>query len=128
MVRDPPDSCTHAVEDGSAKVLPRHKPRRHRRTALEGWAPAFSVLVNVLIESFCIHARNLIEFLRVDDHCDFDPRWFAAKGYELQPGFIDGRLIGMIAAQIAHLSKDRKRESSDKIDGRQRDVILAHRG
>jgi hypothetical protein len=69
------------------------------------------------IESFAIHARNLLEFFMRRGECDFDPRIFAIEGYELysQTQILDADLIKKINEQISHLSKDRTRNPNEKL-------------
>jgi hypothetical protein len=79
---------------------------------------------NALIESFCIHARNLIEFFKAAD-CDFDPRRFAKDGSQLQKRFVGDAVLSRIARQIAHISRDRITLVHDKIDREEQDKIKA---
>jgi hypothetical protein len=78
---------------------------------------------NALIESFCVHARNLVEFFKNDDGCDFDPRWFTVDGYQLNKRFVGDSLLSRIARQIAHISRDRITLVHDKIDGDEQDRV-----
>jgi hypothetical protein len=59
-------------------------------------------LTNVLIESFCVHARNLIEFFKNKDSCDFDPRDFAIAAYQLEKRFLRDSILPKINNQISH--------------------------
>lgn len=77
---------------------------------------------NAAIESFCIHARNLAEFLSNADTCGFDPRWFAPS-YETQMP-IPGALFGKINEQITHLSPRRTRVDAAKIGGDDRRAMF----
>jgi hypothetical protein len=79
---------------------------------------------NAFIESFCIHARNLIEFFKDKKDCDFDRRRFAKEGYRIDKRFVGDGVLGRINGQISHLSKKRTREVSKKIDGEERRKIL----
>src|SRR5262245_56157113 len=82
------------------------------------------VLVNALVESFCNHARNLIEFFKDHRDCDFDPRWFT-NGYALQKQFVGNAVLSRIAKQIAHISKLRMDERHNKIGAKEQDKIKA---
>jgi hypothetical protein len=88
---------------------------------LEQGGTGDQILNNALIESFCIHARGLIDFFN------------GAKGSPVQ-SFVDGNyvafprgqprgdLIKKINTQIAHLTSDRR--SRDKIDVADRRELL----
>jgi hypothetical protein len=47
---------------------------------------------NAQIESFHIHARNLIEFFKDDKQCAIDPRTFTTNEYQVNGNFIPTRL------------------------------------
>jgi len=77
-----------------------------------------------LMESFCIHGRNLIEFFKNKDSCDFDPRKIAKDGYELRKTFIDSSHLERINEQISHLTRKRTRTAAEKIGPSTRKLIL----
>jgi len=62
---------------------------------------------NANIESFHIHARNLIEFFKNKEPCDFDPRLFTIPAYEPNGDFISRSLEAKINRQISHLTAGR---------------------
>jgi hypothetical protein len=80
---------------------------------------------NMLIEDFCLHARNLAEFFKNKDDCDFEPRMFAKDGYKLNTKFVDGSRLSRINEQISHLSKRRTRLNREKIDHGERAGVLS---
>jgi hypothetical protein len=63
---------------------------------------------NAIIESFHIHACNLIEFFKNKKPCDFDPRLFTKPPYEPNGNFINAGLETSINQQISHLTTGRK--------------------
>jgi hypothetical protein len=67
-----------------------------------------------LIESFCVHARNLIEFSKIKKSCNFDPRWFT-ENLKLDKRFVDGGALVKITEQISHLSANRRSLQTEKI-------------
>jgi hypothetical protein len=71
---------------------------------------------NAFIETFCLHARNLIEFFKQKDPCDFDPRDFT-HGFELNKRFIGDRALPKINRQVSHLTKGRTKDTARKITG-----------
>jgi hypothetical protein len=85
------------------------------------------VLVNALIESFCIHARNLIEFYRgkSDVHAShftsskYKPKYVAANANGL-----GNTLYAKLNQQIAHMSKDRTTDPKKKIGPDDRTKII----
>jgi len=95
---------------------------RHGIPAVEGDKDARQLVANVFIESFCVHARNLIEFFEGIGNCDFDPTQFAVAGYSVRKQL--GPAYGKICEQISHLTTGRT-ESVGKIDDTFRDDVLA---
>jgi hypothetical protein len=90
--------------------------------------PAFSGwTVNALIESFCIHVRNLIQFF--DENYPQGGEDVCAQHFTdnyTSTLKIDRRLIGKLNAQITHLSYNRAATDADKIDpGDRRDLLNA---
>ncbi|WP_299817001.1 hypothetical protein [uncultured Roseibium sp.] len=83
-------------------------------------SPDSQIVINVLIESFCIHARNIIEFLKNHGACDVDPRWFTGENYKVDRNFLKKSLGDRVNAQIAHLSHNRTTDSKKKIDAKDR--------
>jgi len=82
-----------------------------------------AVLNNALIESFCVHARNLIEFFKTKDSCDFDPRAFTVQAYALNKRFIGDSILPKITNQISHLTVNRTSDNSKKIGSADRKAI-----
>jgi len=72
---------------------------------------------NSLIESCGIHARNLIEFFKNKDSCDFEPRYFTEQGYKLKKSFVRSTLVDKINYQISHLTRNRTRVAEEKLTG-----------
>lgn len=62
---------------------------------------------NANIEAFIVHARNLIEFFKNKEPCDFDPRLYTELGYEPDGNFIDASLEAKINQQVSHLTAER---------------------
>jgi hypothetical protein len=74
------------------------------------------VLNNALIESFCVHARNLIEFFQ-------KPRGagrYVRPGYKAFDNVDISPDIKRLNNQISHLLDGRTADNSGKIDGRER--------
>ena len=82
------------------------------------------IVANTLIESFCVHTRNLIEFFKTKDSCDFDPRDFASPGYELNKRFIGDSILPKITNQISHLTVNRQVDPAAKIGPEDRFQIM----
>lgn len=82
------------------------------------------VINNALIESFCIHARNLIEFFKNHKSCDFDPRWFTNNNFRLKRTFVRDGLVRKINTQISHLTCERTTEVASKIGPKDRAELL----
>jgi hypothetical protein len=72
---------------------------------------------NAFIETFCLHARNLIEFFKNKDACDFDPRSFVDAFFRLNKRFIGDAALPRINEQISHLTKGRTANPKEKING-----------
>jgi len=83
------------------------------------------ILNNALIESFCTHARNLIEFFRYKDPCDYHPVEFVTDKFRKNTQFIDDSLFTTINEQISHISYYRTADPSKKIDGTFRAKVIA---
>ena len=88
------------------------------RKALRGEPVPTGIIANALMESFCIHARNLNEFFFEN------PRWpdilkasdFATSEYNKPENPHDRRLLfDKINKQISHLTKDRTSKPHEKI-------------
>jgi hypothetical protein len=60
---------------------------------------------NAMIETFCIHARNIIELFKTHDSCDFDPRYFVKPDFRINTQFIKDGLLSKINNQISHLTR-----------------------
>ncbi|WP_292631546.1 MULTISPECIES: hypothetical protein [unclassified Novosphingobium] len=82
-----------------------------------------TIIANALIESFCIHARLLIEFFENKQGCkakDFTDGTYAAAHLELL-----GHLKTKLNTQIAHLTDKRTTDPNDKITLDDRSKLLA---
>lgn len=79
---------------------------------------------NAFIETFCLHARNLIEFFKRKESCDFDPRDFTVAGFKLHKRFIGDGALQRINRQISHLTKGRTADRAQKINGNERVEML----
>lgn len=83
------------------------------------------VVVNALIESFCIHARLLLEFFGSEGH----PEAVKAReftGGEYQPAYmaaVSKTLRKKLHQQIAHLSESRTDLSDEKIGATDRTLL-----
>ncbi len=94
--------------------------------------PAWSTeLRNAIIEAFCVHARNIIEFFDQDSETagqaksDYvGARHFCKNGYKPwskeRPG---NELVGRLNRQISHLTYDRTSQNEEKI-GRKEQLEL----
>lgn len=86
--------------------------------------PNNQLLVNVFIESFCVHARNIIEFVMNHHACDVDPRWFTNDNYQIRRDFLRKSLRDRVNAQIAHLSYERTTDTKKKIGSQDRKELV----
>ena len=83
---------------------------------------------NALIESFCVHARALIEFFaktksQTDEQvcaCHFTDNSYRS----FENGKVSGPLWGKLQAQIAHLSYQRTKDNEDKVSPEDRKALL----
>jgi|SRR5580700_7177197 hypothetical protein len=80
---------------------------------------------NAFIESFHMHARNLIEFFKDDDQCVVDPRRFTASDYQIEGDFISRNLETKISQQIVHLTAQRVDNDGLKLDNKERNETIA---
>jgi len=72
---------------------------------------------NVLIECFCIHSRNLIEFFNGrKERRDFKATDFAPS-FQMPVEQNSTAIYDKLSKQITHFSKDRKADPREKIDG-----------
>ena len=118
---------TTGIDAKLVEVIERHLPYEigmlfstYKR--LEAGEPDHDVR-NALIEAFCIHARNLIDFLK-GKRKGVRAR-SVTDGYTPFAGTkIDRALTKKIEDQIAHLSIGRTSDPNEKIDGRVRSVLL----
>jgi hypothetical protein len=78
---------------------------------------------NALITAFCIHARNLIDFLE-SKRKGARARKMAVDYKPFANGKIDKRLTKKLEDQIAHLSFGRTSNPNEKINGRDRTNLL----
>ncbi|MFO1151410.1 MAG: hypothetical protein U1E62_23800 [Alsobacter sp.] len=83
------------------------------------------VMNNALIESYCTHARNLIEFFRYKDSCDYHPAEFVTADFKKNTQFIGDILFTTINEQISHMSHYRTADPFRKIDGPFRTRVFA---
>jgi hypothetical protein len=79
---------------------------------------------NAMVESFLLHARNLIEFYKDRPSCDFDPRMFTNASYQLNKDFIPEQLAARINRQVSHLTAKRLSQSADELGPRDWALIL----
>lgn len=98
------------------------------RKALRGEPVSTEVIANAVMESFCIHARNLNEFFFES------PRWkdvlkaseFAASDYRKPENSDDRRaLFDRINKQISHLSRERTSAPQEKIGPADREEMYS---
>jgi hypothetical protein len=76
---------------------------------------------NADIESYHVHARNLIEFFTDDIQCAIDPRAFTTTAYRIDGNFIPKKLETKISQQIVHLTHERTDVTADKLSDEERD-------
>jgi hypothetical protein len=122
--------------EGLQEVLNHHIPyevRMMRQTfAMLADGPAClwvnQVVINALIESFCLHARSLIEFFAGEttpaDNTSA-AKHFAKNGY--QPCAVHGpsrELMGKLNGQIAHPSYSRTSTDDEKVSAKDRTVLM----
>jgi hypothetical protein len=85
-------------------------------------------VLNANIESFCIHARNLIEFFSRESTKPKDKagaRHFTLSSYRaFKMPKTEERLVEKLNEQIAHLSYKRTTKDEEKILGSDRAVLL----
>jgi hypothetical protein len=79
---------------------------------------------NAMVDSFLMHARNLIEFYRDKPGCDFDPRMFTNASFQLNREFIADSLATRVSAQISHLTARRISQAADELGPREWALIL----
>ena len=77
-----------------------------------------------LVESFLLHARNLIEFFQDRPTCDFDPRMFTAGSYQLNRDFVAEVVLPRINRQVGHLTVKRTTQEADRPGPRDWALIL----
>ena len=77
-----------------------------------------------LVESFLLHARNLIEFFQDRPTCDFDPRMFTAGSYRLNRDFVADGVLPRINRQVGHLTVKRTTQEADRPGPRDWALIL----
>jgi hypothetical protein len=79
---------------------------------------------NAMVDSFLMHARNLIEFYKDRPSCDFDPRMFTNASFQLNKDFIADSLAARINRQTSHLTAKRISQSADELGPRDWALIL----
>jgi hypothetical protein len=77
-----------------------------------------------LLESFLLHARNLIEFFQDRPSCDFDPRMFTAGSYQVNRDFVADTVLPRLNRQIGHLTVKRTTQEADRLGPRDWALIL----
>jgi hypothetical protein len=77
-----------------------------------------------LLESFLLHARNLIEFFQDRPSCHFDPRMFTSGGYQLNRDFVADTVLPRLNRQIGHLTVKRTTQEADRLGPRDWALIL----
>lgn len=86
------------------------------------------VVRNALIESFCIHARNLIEFYRNKkgylNAKDFTGGSYKAKFVAPTSGEIGTKLYAKLNQHVAHLTRDRTADPDMKVTSNDRETIF----
>jgi hypothetical protein len=80
---------------------------------------------NALIESFHIHARNLMEFFTNDRQCVVDPTIYVEKTYRVNKIFMPKTLENKISQQIVHITRQRTTENAAKLNDKERDDTVA---
>ena len=130
-----PPKLNHTTE-GLVEVIGHHIPyeiRMMRQTFVmleNGLMPLWfgQTVVNALIESFCLHARSLIEFFSGNATPSGGMAaaiHFAKPGYEPCPEESPNRdLKGKLNAQIAHPSYSRTSNDKDKISPADRATLM----
>jgi hypothetical protein len=112
-----PNDVTDAVAD---EFFCEHLPyeidmMRGMYAELKKGPHSVQLLQNSHIESFHIHARNLIEFFKNKTPCDFDPRLFTEPSYQPDGNFISAGLEAKINQQISHLTAQRTGAQEGKL-------------
>jgi hypothetical protein len=87
-------------------------------------APRPAAEHNALVDSFLMHARNLIEFYKDRPSCDFDPRMFTNASYQLNRDFVADSLVARINRQTSHLTAKRISNAADELGPRDWALIL----
>jgi hypothetical protein len=77
--------------------------------------PKDSLTSNAYIESFFLHARNLINFFKNDTDCGFDPRYFTDSRYEPIGRLVPDKLQRRINHQVPHLGAERSDKATLKL-------------
>jgi hypothetical protein len=80
------------------------------------------VIYNALIESFCVHARTLIDFFK-SKH-GMKTKEFAARYTPKFVDKIDEELTKKLNQQIAHLTYKRTDDPNEKIGPKEREMLL----
>ncbi|HWM48843.1 MAG TPA: hypothetical protein VNR11_18220 [Xanthobacteraceae bacterium] len=84
--------------------------------------PSPSRLVrNAFIESFHLHARVIMEFLKDDRLCVVDPRRYTTSAFLVNGDFIPRKLEAKINQQIAHLTRERTDDEKYKLSDHERE-------
>ena len=72
------------------------------------------IVQNAVIESIAVHARNLIEFFKNKEACDFDPRRFTTSDYRPNGNFSRSTLESKLNQQVSHLTAERTSDVTKK--------------
>ena len=83
--------------------------------ALSVGFPRDSLTANAFIESFFLHARNVIAFLKNDTDCGFDTRYFTVNTFNPNTNFVPAMLWRKINHHIAHLLPERTSDPMGKL-------------
>jgi len=114
--------------DVADKFLTRHLPyevKMMRELYPELNSGKYAQLIhNSNVQSFHVHARNLIEFFKNKPPCDFDPRLFTEPSYQPDGNFIDNLLEAKINQQISHLTAQRTAIAQEQLGPPQWEKIL----
>ena len=77
-----------------------------------------------LLESFLMHARNLIEFFQDRPSCAFAPPMFTSGRYQLNRDLVADTVLPRLNRQIGHLTVKRTTQETDRLGPRDWALIL----
>ena len=113
----------HAKEDFFTQLLP-YEISMLRAAYDLARAPKAAAEHRAMVESFLLHARNLIEFFKDKPSCEFDPRMFTVGSYQLDKEFVADAVLPRINAQISHLTARRISSEAAKMGPRDWALIV----